>query len=106
MTCLLDNDLLMLGKTKPPAKASNTREKRKYEDNIPQPVSGELRTESKSFSQLDIALKCEAHKGHCFVARSSGQDNHRRLSLKDMTLWAQKMVSDYFLRKTNVLTLI
>ena len=106
MTCLSDNDLLMVEKMKPPAKASNIREKRKYEDNIPQPVSGELHTESKSFSQLDIALKCEAHKGHCFVAHSSGQDNHRWLSLKDMTLWAQKMVGDYFLRKTNVLTLI
>ncbi|KAF8872379.1 hypothetical protein BD779DRAFT_1382497, partial [Infundibulicybe gibba] len=31
------------------------------------------------------------HKGHCYVDRTSGHDNHRRLNHPEMTLWAKKI---------------
>ncbi|KAH9166184.1 hypothetical protein EDB89DRAFT_1910890 [Lactarius sanguifluus] len=47
----------------------------------------------QAFKELDIKLKCEAHKGHCFVDHSGGCDNHKRLDHRDLTVWAQQIAS-------------
>ena len=79
-------------KTKAPAKGA--REKRKREDDIPPPVTDTKRlAETQAFKQLEAAIKCEAHKGHCLVDRTGGRDNHRRLNFHEMTQWAQQIVS-------------
>jgi len=87
-----------LAKAKPP-KASNAKEKRRREDDIPPPMSSEMEAQMRAFKQLETALNCEAHRGHCVVDHSGGRDNHRRLSHGDMSLWAKQIVSDYFMRK-------
>ncbi|KAF8876599.1 hypothetical protein CPB84DRAFT_1828973 [Gymnopilus junonius] len=65
--------------------------KRKREDDIPPEHSEELDTQLGAYKQLEAILRCELHHGHCFVDRTNGMDNHRRLSHAEMTLWAKKM---------------
>ena len=73
--------------------ATSKAKKRTREDDIPPTPSGEMVMQLKSYRQLESAIRCELHRGHCFVDRTSGHDNHRRLSHEEMTLWAKKIVS-------------
>ncbi|KAI9452633.1 hypothetical protein BJY52DRAFT_1226005 [Lactarius psammicola] len=73
------------------SKASSARGKRRREDDAPPPMSEEQGAWHTAFKELDNALKCEAHGGHCFVDRTGGRDNHQRLDHKIMSLWAKKM---------------
>jgi hypothetical protein len=66
--------------------------KRTREDDIP-PATDKNDTQIKSYHQLEHAIRCELHHGHCFVDRTSGHDSHRRLDHSEMTLWAKKIVS-------------
>ncbi|KAH9025883.1 hypothetical protein EDB85DRAFT_2149506 [Lactarius pseudohatsudake] len=82
--------------TKPLSKVSKvlgSREKRRCQDNIPPAMTAEQRAVHQAFKELDITLKREAHKGHCFVDRSGGRDNHKRLDHRDLTVWAQQIAS-------------
>ncbi|KAG1851556.1 hypothetical protein C8R48DRAFT_612642 [Suillus tomentosus] len=63
-------------------KASNTYD-------IP-PVTEEDSTQLKAYKQLECHIRCELHRGHCFIDRTSGYDNHHRLDHAEMTLWAKK----------------
>jgi hypothetical protein len=78
--------------TKPLSKVKSAKEKRRHEDDIPPPVDERVRTQYYAYKQLKAALKCEAHRGHCFVDCSGGCDNHRRLDHQEMTMWAKKIV--------------
>ncbi|KAH9009474.1 hypothetical protein EDB85DRAFT_2162692 [Lactarius pseudohatsudake] len=80
--------------TKAPSKASKasaSKGKRRREDDIPPPMNPEQGAVYQAYKELEIALKCEAHKGHCFVDRLGGRDNHKRLDHRAMTFWAKKM---------------
>ncbi|KAH8977576.1 hypothetical protein EDB86DRAFT_2837683 [Lactarius hatsudake] len=74
---------------KPPPKVP--KEKRKREDDIPPPVDTALMPQINAFKQLENTLRCEAHRGHCYVDRSGGRDNHQRLTLGKMTEWAKEV---------------
>ncbi|KAH9161479.1 hypothetical protein EDB89DRAFT_1913865 [Lactarius sanguifluus] len=94
----LDTKITMAWKntTKPLSKVSKvlgSREKRRRQDDIPPPMTAEQWAVHQAFKELDIKLKCEAHKGHCFVDRSGGCDNHKRLDHRDLTVWAQQIAS-------------
>ncbi|KAM6497032.1 hypothetical protein JOM56_007505 [Amanita muscaria] len=68
--------------------------KRTRKDDVPPSVDhvdSETSTQFKSFEQLEAATRCELHHGHCFVSRTGGFDNHRRLDHSEMTLWAKKI---------------
>ncbi|KIM91128.1 hypothetical protein PILCRDRAFT_1331 [Piloderma croceum F 1598] len=65
--------------------------KRTREDNIPPTPSEENATQLKSYKQLESAIRCELHHGHCFINRTSGHNNHRHLNHSEMTLWAKKI---------------
>ena len=67
--------------------------KRTREDDIPPSPSDGDATQLKAYKQLEGHTRCELHRGHCFVDRTSGYDNHRRLDHAEMTLWAKKIVS-------------
>ncbi|KAG1746510.1 hypothetical protein EDB19DRAFT_1631718 [Suillus lakei] len=67
--------------------------KRTRADDIPPASSDEDVTQLKAYKQLESQIRCELHHGHCFVDRTSGYDNHRRLDHAEMTLWAKKIVS-------------
>ncbi|KAH8977708.1 hypothetical protein EDB86DRAFT_2817057 [Lactarius hatsudake] len=71
------------------------------EDDIPPPVDTALMPQINAFKQLENTLRCEAHRGHCYVDRSGGRDNHQRLTLGKMTEWAKEVVSCYFMRKST-----
>lgn len=60
---------------------------------VPQPADSEVKTQYSAYKLLEAAIKCEAHKGHCYVESTGGRDNHRRLSHQEMTLWAKSIVS-------------
>lgn len=65
--------------------------KRSREDDIPDNVKTEGAL-TKEYKNLTSHLKCEAHKGHCYINRSA---EHKRLDYKDMSFWAKKMVLFY-----------
>ncbi|KAI9443523.1 hypothetical protein H4582DRAFT_2054510 [Lactarius indigo] len=80
--------------TKAPSKApkaSGSRGKRRREDNVPPPVNAKQGAVYQAYKELEIALRCEAHRGHCYVDRLGGRDNHKRLDHKAMTFWAKKI---------------
>jgi len=79
-------------KAKRTTAAAKTK-KRTREDDIPPAPSDEDTTQLKAYKQLESQIRCELHCGHCFVDRTSGYDNHRRLNHAEMTLWAKKIVS-------------
>lgn len=55
--------------------------------------NNEADTQLKAYKRLEPAVRCEAHQGHCFIDRTGSQENHRRLTHGEMTLWAKKIVS-------------
>ncbi|KAF8274612.1 hypothetical protein EI94DRAFT_1561097 [Lactarius quietus] len=55
-------------------------------------VKEEVQSQFAAFKQLEATIKCEAHKGHCFMECLGGRDNHRCLNHQEMTLWAQAIV--------------
>ena len=76
------------------AKPSANLKKRSRQDDIPPALDGkDNSTQHKAYNQLERATQCEAHRGHCFIDRVNGLDNHRRLDHAQMTLWAKKIVS-------------
>ncbi|KAI9444148.1 hypothetical protein H4582DRAFT_2071725 [Lactarius indigo] len=80
--------------TKAPSKApkaSGSRGKRRREDDVPPPVNAKQGAVYQAYKELEIALRCEAHRGHCYVDRLGGRDNHKRLDHKAMTFWAKKI---------------
>jgi len=73
--------------------ANQSKRKRRREDDIPPDTSTENDTQLKAYKQLESAIRCELHHGHCFVDRTGSIDNHRCLDHSEMTLWAKKIVS-------------
>lgn len=59
----------------------------------PPSPDGETATQLKAYKQLESTIRCELHRGHCYIDHTSGHDNHRRLDHSEMTLWAKKIVS-------------
>ncbi|KAF8262287.1 hypothetical protein EI94DRAFT_1704899 [Lactarius quietus] len=88
---------------KPPLKGWKAGEKcnakgkcrQETDDNDPPLVKEEVQSQFAAFKQLEATIKCEAHKGHCFMECSGGQDNHQCLILQEMTLWAQAIVRSH-----------
>ena len=78
---------------KPTQKAQTTKEKHKHTYDVPQPADSEVKTQYSTYKLLEAAIKCEAHKGHCYVESTGGCDNHRHLSHQEMMLWAKSIVS-------------
>ncbi|KAH9026936.1 hypothetical protein EDB83DRAFT_2319709 [Lactarius deliciosus] len=76
------------------SKASGSREKRRREDDVPPAVSAKQGAVYQAYKELEITLRCEAHKGHCYVNRLGGRDNHKCLDHRAMTFWAKKMTLD------------
>ncbi|KAI9434305.1 hypothetical protein H4582DRAFT_2060250 [Lactarius indigo] len=72
-------------------KASGSRGKRRCEDDVPPPVNAKQGAVYQAYKELEIALRCEAHRGHCYVDHLGGRDNHKRLDHKAMTFWAKKI---------------
>ena len=50
-----------------------------------------------AYKQLSEETQCEAHHGHCHITHQGGSDSHYRLLHQEMTLWAKKMVSFYWI---------
>ncbi|KAG1811050.1 hypothetical protein EV424DRAFT_1327815 [Suillus variegatus] len=74
------------------AKQTTTKaKKRTREDDIP-PAIEEDSTQLKAYKQLECHIRCELHRGHCFIDRTSGYDDHHRLDHAEMTLWAKKII--------------
>ena len=51
----------------------------------------------QEYKQLESTIQCELHRGHCYINRTSGHDNHCRFDHSEMTLWAKKIVSRPYL---------
>lgn len=49
-----------------------------------------------AYKQLEQAIQCEPHHGHCFISHAEGHDNHHHLSHAEMTLQAKTIVSFQF----------
>jgi hypothetical protein len=73
--------------------AARKLNKRSREDDIPPELSGEMDSQLKAFNQFEQTIRCETHRGHCFIERTNGLDSHRHLDHSEMTLWAKKIVS-------------
>ena len=82
-------------KTKFPAKNKGKAKCSREEDIPPSEVDEETTSQLKAYQQLDSALRCETHHGHCYVDRQGGHDTHRRLNHGEMSLWSKKIVSTF-----------
>jgi len=71
----------------PLAKRAKSK-KRSHEDDIPDDVKTEGAL-MKEYKNLAAHLKCEAHKGHCYINRNA---EHKWLDYMQMSYWAKKMV--------------
>ena len=58
----------------------NTKEKRKHTYDDPAPVGNEVNDQYSVYKLLEVVIKSEAHKGHCYIENAGGCDNHRWLS--------------------------
>ena len=74
--------------TPAPTSTQAKSKKRLWEDDIPEEVQTEAAL-MKEYKILTAHLKCEAHKGHCYINQNV---EHKRLDYKDMSYWAKKMV--------------
>ena len=78
---------------KPTNKTPNTKEKCKHTYNDLAPVENEVKNQYSVYKLLKVAIKCKAHKGHCYIENTGRHDNHRQLSHQKMMLWAKCIVS-------------
>ena len=78
---------------KPGSKTQNAKDKRKHTYDDQPPADSEVKDQYSAYKLLEASIRCEAHRGHCYIEDVGGRDDHRRLSHQEMTLWAKSIVS-------------
>ena len=48
--------------------------KHTYDDHPP--ADSEVKVQYAAYKLLEATIRCEAHKGHCYIESTGGQDNH------------------------------
>jgi len=93
--------LLLLLQLQALTKVAKKKEKRTHEDDIPPNPRAEIKHQYESLIELKEHLHCATHskpgmEAYCWIELASDgiAGGHREFSHRELTLWAQHMVSE------------